>query len=265
MGASVRLVSNLTTSKGNQIKARKGNYWYKVDYLGYEGLAEFLCTKLLTYTNIEEFVKYQMLDIEVGNSVCKGCISPNFLQDTESIMTADRLFKAYKGVPIVEYLKHFHSMEERICNFVKTVEEITGITQYGAALTKMLEWDGFVLNDDRHFNNIAFVYNDETKQFKLSPLFDNGASFLSDTKYDYPMEKNVYGLMASVKAKPFSDSFDEQLDVCEKLYGVQLTVDHSIAIVPAVMQSIIDQYGEPLAERVNEIFRHQLAMTDYLR
>lgn len=31
----------ISSSKGNQIKMIDDNSWYKIDYLGYEGLAEF--------------------------------------------------------------------------------------------------------------------------------------------------------------------------------------------------------------------------------
>jgi len=44
------------------------------------------------------------------------------------------------------------------------------------------------------------------------------------------LEKNVYGLIANVRAKPFSESFDKQIRACEELYGVQLKVDKNICI-----------------------------------
>ena len=145
-----------------------------------------------------------------------------------------------------------------------TVEEATGLQQYGAALTQMLEWDSFVLNDDRHFNNIAYIYDEATGRFRLCPLFDNGAAFLSDTKFEYPLIKSVYGMMSNVHAKPFSESFDKQVKACENLYGVQLKIYSDISITPAVQQAIIEQYGKDLEERVSTIFAHQVVMTNYL-
>ena len=40
-------VENRKSSKGNQLKWRKDNLWYKADYTGYEGLAEYLVSELL--------------------------------------------------------------------------------------------------------------------------------------------------------------------------------------------------------------------------
>lgn len=38
---------NVTTSKGNQIKYKKENIWYKGDYLGFEGAAESVVSRLV--------------------------------------------------------------------------------------------------------------------------------------------------------------------------------------------------------------------------
>lgn len=35
------------SSKGNQLKWRRDNNWYKADYSGYEGLAEYVVSELL--------------------------------------------------------------------------------------------------------------------------------------------------------------------------------------------------------------------------
>ena len=260
----LQVLHNLTTSKGNQVKARVGDLWYKTDYLGYEGLSEYLCSELLAYTNITDYVSYKMVDIDIANGTAKGCVSENFLKPTESIITADRLFKNCKGTAVTEWLKQYKSLEEKIQGFVMTVEEATGLQQYGAVLTQMLEWDSFVLNDDRHFNNIAYIYDESTGRFRLCPLFDNGAAFLSDTKFEYPLIKSVYGMMSNVHAKPFSESFDKQVKACENLYGVQLKIHSDISMTPAVRQAIIEQYGKDLEERVSIIFAHQLVMTNYL-
>ena len=35
------------SSKGNQLKWRQGDIWYKADYMGYEGMAEVVISDLL--------------------------------------------------------------------------------------------------------------------------------------------------------------------------------------------------------------------------
>lgn len=254
----------ISTSKGNQIKMKVDGFWYKMDYLGYEGLAEYLSSELLAYTNIDSYVKYQMTEISLNGKVFNGCKSADFLNENEEIVTADKLFKLYAGGPVTDFLDPKKTLKERIAFFVEKVEQFTGIVDYGKELTKILEWDSFILNDDRHFNNIAFLYNSETEQFSPCVLFDNGAAFLSDTRYDYPLEKNAYGLMADVKSKPFSESFDKQVKACEELYGVQLKIDKDICISEDVMRNIENQYGEKIAKRISSIFEQQCYLSDYL-
>ena len=44
------------SSKGNQLKFGIDNKWYKADFLGYEGAAEYAASKLLEQSNIMEYV-----------------------------------------------------------------------------------------------------------------------------------------------------------------------------------------------------------------
>lgn len=49
------------TSEGMQVKYRKGDYWYKEDNRGREGLAEYLVSHFLTFTDLrpEEYILYE--------------------------------------------------------------------------------------------------------------------------------------------------------------------------------------------------------------
>ncbi|MBM7649802.1 hypothetical protein JOC78_002786 [Bacillus ectoiniformans] len=44
--------------------------------------------------------------------------------------------------------------------------------------------------EERHTNNILFLYDDQYNAWELAPLFDHGLSFLSDTQ-DYPLDVDV--------------------------------------------------------------------------
>ena len=83
------------SSKGNQLKWEKEGVWYKADYTGYEGLAEFLVSNLLNYSSLEasEYVLYQTEDILYKNRRGTGCRSKNFLDEEWQIITLERLFK----------------------------------------------------------------------------------------------------------------------------------------------------------------------------
>lgn len=254
----------ISTSKGNQIKMCVDHTWYKMDFLGYEGLAEYASSLLLGGTNMEDYVTYEMTEIELNEQTFNGCKSHDFLEKNEEIVTADKLFRNFTGKSSEEYIGAQKDLKARIALFVDKVEEFTGLTDYGAYLTKMLEWDGFILNDDRHFNNIAFTYNQKTHAFRICPLFDNGAAFLSDTRFDYPLEKSIYGLMADVQAKPFDVSFDKQIAACEALYGVWLQIDKDMQFTADEVNHMKACYGDRITERVCSVFEHQKGMSDYL-
>lgn len=44
------------TSKGNQLKWKLGDQWYKADHMGYEGLSEVLVSRLVRVV-IQHFLK----------------------------------------------------------------------------------------------------------------------------------------------------------------------------------------------------------------
>ena len=41
------------SSKGNQLKFTRDGFWYKADYLGYEGLAETVVSRLLYFSGLK--------------------------------------------------------------------------------------------------------------------------------------------------------------------------------------------------------------------
>ena len=47
-----RFENDRRSSKGNQYKFYTDNKWYKADYLGYEGLAEYVVSKLLRFSTL---------------------------------------------------------------------------------------------------------------------------------------------------------------------------------------------------------------------
>ena len=47
-----RYTEHRASSKGNQLKFRRGDFWYKADFTGYEGLTEYTVSKLLGHREI---------------------------------------------------------------------------------------------------------------------------------------------------------------------------------------------------------------------
>ena len=71
------------SSKGTQPKYYEDGYWYKVNNVGYEGLAERLASMLHSHSNIKNFVEYEQCMIN-GRP---GCRSKNFVQENESFIS----------------------------------------------------------------------------------------------------------------------------------------------------------------------------------
>lgn len=253
----------ISLSKGNQLKIHLDNLWYKADFLGYEGASEVVCSELLAYTNIKDYVYYDLEKMSFNDKTYNGCKSKHFLNKYEEIVTIDKLHKQYVNKPISLMLEG-KSVKDKIKYTVDFVKNITGISNFGQLLTQMLEWDSFVLNEDRHFNNIAVIYNNNTKQYKFCPIFDNGAAFLSDIREEYPLEKSIYGLISKVKAKPFYEDFEKQVKACEDIYGVQLKIDKSIHLSEDLKNQIKYNYGNKVFNRITQVLDNQIYLSDYI-
>lgn len=101
------------------------------------------------------------------------------------------------------------------------VSKVTGISYADIKnyLSTIVRLDAILLNEDRHFNNIAFIKNNG--DYRFCPIFDNGLSFLSDTN-DYPLDKKgVSHKISRVKSQPFSRDWRKQIgyfDDCDLLH-----------------------------------------------
>lgn len=249
-------MSKAGSSKGNQLKFQNDNVWIKADFLGYEGAAEYMSSEILQHSNIGNFVPYALKEVHYMEHVYTGCESQNFLKPGQRLITAERLLKSQCNISF-ESLLNGLSLEQKIKTFVNQITEMTGLVYFGEYLTALLEFDAFVLNEDRHFHNIAVIQNEDLS-YCYCPVFDNGAGFLSDTTYDYPTNKNTIGLISNVTAKPFSTSFDNQVECCQKLYGKQLQImDMNLS---DVINCVEQMYGNTISTRISEIYEHQRYM-----
>lgn len=100
-------------------------------------------------------------------------------------------------------------------------------------------------------------------EYKLCPIFDNGASLLADTKLDYPIDMDIYTLMDEVQAKTVSMDFDKQLDVAEELYGRQITFYFTQKDVDEILRKAAG-YSEKEIARVRSILYQQMRKYSYL-
>lgn len=158
------------------------------------------------------FVRYQLVQIEYAEEQLNACQSQNFLMQNEILVPLEKLYRQYTGESLATKIAEFAEPSERIQYLVEEVEKLTGINAFGKYITAVLEIDAFFLNEDRHTNNLAVVYNENTKQYSFSPIFDQGLCLFADTRLDYPLHLSLEECMKKIQAKPFSTDFDEQLD-----------------------------------------------------
>lgn len=250
---TIKLVTNEkiaeTSSKGNQEKwyDKSSDKWYKLDQFGYEALAETVVSLLLEKSNIESdtpftFVRYNMEKLRVRRVERTGCVSTNFLQPGQSLITVNRLLTNHLGVPLKQKLIGQTSDKKRIAYLAEATAEYTGLSEFPQYLTLLFEIDSLFCNDDRHLNNIA-VIEQEGKYF-YCPIFDNAAGLLSDTQLSR-MDIEPKALISVLKAKPFNMSFTRQMNSARNLYKQQLVMPKLSPVeIRATLEPLLPYYAD---------------------
>ena len=100
-------------------------------------------------------------------------------------------------------------MSDRTCNPIVSPGPLYDVREVLFALSKealnMISILYSFLNEDRHTNNIAVLYDLEKKEYDYCPYFDMGLSLFADVKQDFPVEKSLDACKKDIIAKPFSD------------------------------------------------------------
>lgn len=253
------------TSKGDQLKWKIDDMWYKADYMGYEGLSEVLISSLLQKSSCPyPFVECESAAIEYNGKTFHGCSSSDFLKENQVLIPLEKLYRRYTGESLAVKLTEFTDISERIQYLVEQVEEITGLNDFGKYLTVMLEIDTFFMNEDRHTNNIAVIYDEKTQQYSLSPFFDQGLCLFADTRQDYPLDLPLEQCMEKIEAKPFCTDFYEQLEAAEDLYGTQIRFKFAIKDIQTEIQKAASVYPQEICNRVESLLRIQMRKYAYL-
>lgn len=255
---------NRNSSKGNQLKWCRDGIWYKADYTGYEGLAEYMISKLLAFSDLKEkeYVDYETEMMGCARREYMGCRSRNFLPDNWQLITLERLFQSNYGESLYKKMFSLEESEKRLEFLVNYVVRMTGLKEFGIYMSKLMTIDALFLNEDRHTHNIAVLLDPEGG-YHYCPIFDNGAGLMSDTFLDYPMDVPVQELFGSVSAKTFASDFDEQLDIAERLYGQHLKFNYSRREIEELLNKE-RYYPEEMKQRVCDILTEQRRKYKYL-
>ncbi|MER2129143.1 HipA domain-containing protein [Solibacillus sp.] len=249
---AVRIIS--TSSKGDQSKWRVSDQWVKQNTRGYEGQAEVLASLVLTHSTLPEkdYVKYYPCEIVLPDGERSiGCYSHDFRGKLQEV-TLERLFEAnFTSSDSILNDKSL-STGEKFEQIMQQVQDFTGL-DVRVDIARLLAFDALILNEDRHTNNILFLYNPVEKSWQLAPIFDNGLSLLSDEK-DYAPGKPLTILKRKVKAKPFNSSFSKQ----HALY-TEAAFIHKQRLLETIESSTID-FGRAkqvlLSQLNNPSFKH---------
>lgn len=252
------------SSKGNQLKWEAGGVWYKADYMGYEGLAEYMVSGLLSYSNMneEDYILYGTEEIRYKKTIYRGCRSRNFLAEGWQLITLERLFQILYGQSLYMNIFKIQGTEERARFLTEQVEQMTGLNDFGRYLSRLLAVDALFLNEDRHMHNIA-VLHDGSGKYHYCPVFDNGSALLSDIQMDYPLGEDIIDLIPQVRAKTLSGDFAEQLEAVENLYGQPLQFSYDIHDIEDLLEKE-PYYPEEIKVRVRDILQQQRRTYQYL-
>lgn len=257
-----RFENDRISSKGNQYKFYTDNKWYKADYLGYEGLAEYVVSKLLRFSTLteDEYTDYECESIKYKNTILTGCVSHDFSEGW-SLITLERLFKDSYGHGLNNIIYSVNDHQDRLKILTDQVVRTTGLENFGVYMNKLLTIDALFLNEDRHTNNIAVLTKND--KFKLAPIFDNGACLLSDTSLEYPLNNDPLDYISSVKPKTFSESFEKQLEISERLYGQNIKFNFTYNDVHNILEKA-DIYSPEIRQRAEDIIMEMRRKYKYL-
>lgn len=160
------------------------------------------------------------------------------------------------NIDVYDEIKKINIPKEKIKFVVESVEKAAKLNNFGQYLTMLLEVDAFFLNEDRHLNNISFIY--ENGKYTPAPLYDFGASLFSDIYVDYPLEKTYDDCIKEIYAKPFTEDFDDQCDFSEQLYGTQFEYNFSMKEVNEILTSVQQYYDTKIILRMHDTLAAQL-------
>ena len=229
MNAPALDYSDVHTSKGNQLKWKQDGYWYKADQFGYEGIAEYVVTHFLGEIVVPfSYVTYEPVIIEYEGREYYGCRSKDYyitnphLQGYEQV-PLERLHRQFTTQNLSNQIELMTEVTDRVKYTIDFVTDVTGLDRFNDYLSFLIQTDAFFYNEDRHLNNIAVMWNPANDTYDYCPYYDFGLSLFADTREDYPLTMDAKQCKELVKARPFSEDFDEQVKALRSVSDVALT------------------------------------------
>ena len=244
---------------GLQEKFKKDGNYIKVDQEKHtNALSEEMVSQFLDLTNLEH-AHYESKSFFIsehdGNKNC--IVSPSFYdEENESLRTIRDIMN---NEEYCNY-KNKEDIQEQFDYLVNFIEKKTNIPNVKSYLLKTLSLDVLVGNPDRHLNNIAIIYSDETSEARFAPAFDHGLSLLSNFEL-FPLEDDLDENIYKIPMSTFKSNFaDEYID----LIGDNVSSrDDILQIDEDAFYKWIDNYKNPLykdeyVERAKKMLKQQV-------
>lgn len=182
----------------------------------YESYSEVIACRLFKELGIDNVVQYYLCKINLDNGLKTiGCYSYTFLNKNEKYISLAHLNK-------IDKIKNY--MLEGYSGYIQCIKDINGLIgiEYKSEIDKIITLDYLILNEDRHTGNFGFIYNMDTREFRIAPIFDNGNSLFS-LKHIEGMSYNKE-LDRYLKSKPFYINFDTQLEMIGNPYKLNMNI-----------------------------------------
>lgn len=188
-----------STGKGYQPKwiSSDGQFWYKADLRGGEGLAEVLVSTFLrSCINLTffDFVLYTFNYTSDDMVDFKICVSQNFLQEDEYFVSFKELLSLIPRP--TETLVGFNSK----LDYIDSVFQQTVGQSFREELLRLLTLDIMFRNTDRHLSNFGII-SGSNEFIRFAPIFDNGLALgVSEGAY-FDLDNLLKGF--GYKIKPY--------------------------------------------------------------
>lgn len=179
------------------------------------------CSEIMAYRIASVFgfkdcveTKYRYVTINdrgVSNDNVMVSYTRNFLEDNQS----------------TSGLCNFFSKSELLSDSLYNVF-LSKFPNFRGKLDEIILFDFITLNTDRHLNNISFIVDVDNNIVKLAPIYDNGASLLSQLSYE-TLSKSSSIIDRKLKCKPFNTDFYRQIkniDITNISENIKYNIQH---------------------------------------
>ena len=222
--------------KGNVIKYKVADTWYKEDYFGYEAACSYLCSKLLyTARKVDgsrvDYVPYHIEKIK--NKIYS--VSSDFLGEWEELYTLEDLYMRIRGCRFYDNL----SITDKADCIIEFMEKELNITDTGCYITLLMEWDALTLHPLRAMDDIYIIRDED--MFYPAPVFGFNKTWL------YPIGKSK------------NTQYDMLLNHLHKKYGRQLYLDTD-SLSPDVFDEIKQHYNHAITDKIRFLYKMQFSI-----